>query len=414
MVSVGNVAVVFAHPERNRSNDVYYEYHQNPNLYYLTGYREPHSMVIIFKEPQRFKGDKITELLVVQPRDKGNEVWNGKRLGIEGAMDFLEFENVLLNKEFADTEFDFSKISNFLYLTPENDMRDNTNNRGDLASLVRHFERKIEKHKNNTDPRRLRTLMADLREVKLPEELALMRKAIDITCVAQEELMKALEPEMHEYECEAMIEYVFKREGAEHPGFPSILGGGENSCTLHYVTNRKHLHDGDVLVADIGAEYHGYTADVTRTMPVNGKFSPEQKEIYNLVLIAQRAGIQACKPGNRFWAANEAARGEIGRGLQKLGIIKYRSEVDKYFMHGTSHYLGLDVHDAGNHGDLVAGNVITVEPGIYIPEGSDCDPKWWNIGVRIEDDILITRTGYENLSDCVPKTIPMVEALMAE
>lgn len=408
------MAAVFAYPVRNRSNDVYYEYHPNPDLYYFTGYREPHSMVLIFKEPQEVNGKKTNELLVVQPRDKANEVWNGKRLGVNGAEEFLAFEHVMLNNDFANSDIDFSKLKHFLYLAPPGDMRDNKHSKGDLASLVKHFERKISSYENASDPRKLKTTIAGLREVKLPEEIALMRKAIDITCMAQEEMMQALQPDMHEYECEAIIEFVFKREGAEHPGFPSILGGGENSCTLHYVTNRKHLHDGEVLVADIGAEYHGYTADVTRTMPVNGTFSEEQTLIYNLVLAAQKKGIAACKPGNRFWAANEAARGAIASGLKSLGITKKWSEVDKYFMHGTSHYLGLDVHDAGNHGDLEAGNVLTVEPGIYIPEGSDCDPKWWNIGVRIEDDILITKTGYENLSDCVVKTIPEIEAAMAK
>jgi Xaa-Pro aminopeptidase len=164
---------------------------------------------------------------------------------------------------------------------------------------------------------------------------------------------------------------------------------------------------------DMGAEYHGYTADVTRTFPVNGKFTPEQKIIYELVLQAQEAGISACVPGNAFNEPHRAALEVIAQGLVKLGIIKVTSEATRYFMHGTSHYLGLDVHDPGSYGPLKPNSVITVEPGIYIKEGSPCDRKWWNTGVRIEDDVLITPGGHENLSDCVPKTVPEIEALMA-
>ena len=171
---------------------------------------------------------------------------------------------------------------------------------------------------------------------------------------------------------------------------------------------------GDLLVVDIGAEYHGYAADVTRTLPVNGKFTKEQKTIYNIVLKAQIAGIRACKVGNKFWAPNIAAISVIKKGLLQVGLIEKGFEYRKYFMHGTSHYLGLDVHDAGLYGILKPGNVITVEPGIYIPEGSDCDPKWWNIGIRIEDDVLITSAGPDILSDCVPKSVEEIEKLMQE
>jgi Xaa-Pro aminopeptidase len=251
-----------------------------------------------------------------------------------------------------------------------------------------------------------------LREIKTKEELDLMRKAISFTCDGIKEAMKALEPGMGEYDVEAIVEYVFKSKGSEDVGYPSIIGGGENSCILHYETNRKKLVSKDMVVCDVGAEYHGYTADVTRTIPVSGKFSPEQKAIYNIVLEAQLAGIAKCKPGEYFRAPHNAAMEIIQKRLLELGIIKAPSEVMKYFFHGTSHYLGLDVHDAGTYGKLLPNSVITVEPGIYIPEGSDCDPKWWNIGIRIEDDILITDTEPEVLSSCVPKKIEEIEVLM--
>nr|MBA3901631.1 M24 family metallopeptidase [Bacteroidota bacterium] len=183
---------------------------------------------------------------------------------------------------------------------------------------------------------------------------------------------------------------------------------------LHYTTNRRTLKDGDLLVADVGAEYHGYTADVTRTLPVNGKFSKEQKIIYDIVLEAQTAGIAACKAGNKFKGPHNIATEIIRKRLMEHGIIKSPMESNLYFMHGTSHYLGLDVHDEGLYGNLAPGNVITVEPGIYIPEGSPCDPKWWNIGVRIEDDILITSGAPVNLSRYAPRTTEEIEKLMQE
>ena len=219
---------------------------------------------------------------------------------------------------------------------------------------------------------------------------------------------------MTEYQTEAIVEYVFKHHGAEYPGFPSIQGSGENSCILHYTSNRKPLYSNNLLVSDIGAEYHGYTADVTRTLPVDGKFSPEEKAIYNIVLEAQQAGIDACKKGNKFWDPHKAAQAVIAKRLLELGIIKHSYEVNKYFIHGTSHYLGLDVHDAGLYNSLQPGNVITVEPGIYIPAGSDCDPKWWNIGVRIEDDILITEDQPEVLSSKAPRKVEEIENLMQQ
>jgi len=287
----------------------------------------------------------------------------------------------------------------------------NTSEKGDLFGLLQSFKANSQ-NLNNINTRSLHLIMASLRQIKSDEEIALMRKAITMTCDAQIELMKALKPNMTEYESEAIVEYVFKKNGAEYPGFPSILGGGENSCIIHYNSNRKKLEGKNMLVSDIGAEYHGYTADVTRTLPVDGHFSKEESIIYNIVLKAQQAGIDSCKVGNKFWTPHNAATKIITDELLALGIIEKYYHVQRYFMHGTSHYLGLDVHDLGLNGTLQPGNVITVEPGIYIPEGSDCDPKWWNIGIRIEDDILITEHGPENLSAKAPRKIEEIEALM--
>ncbi|WP_139925326.1 aminopeptidase P family protein [Hymenobacter sp. DG01] len=260
----------------------------------------------------------------------------------------------------------------------------------------------------------LEEALARLREVKTAEEIALLRRAVRISAIGQQEVMKATRPDMGEMELQGLHEYVYKKYGAEFEGYPSIVGAGSNACILHYTENDKTQVKNDLLLMDCGAEYHGYSADVTRTIPPSGKFSPAQRQIYELVLAAQDAGFAACKPGNEFQAPHKAAQKVITDGLLRLGIIKKPEEVRTYFPHGTSHYLGLDVHDPGTYGPLQAGAVITVEPGIYIPEGSPCDKKWWNIGVRIEDDILITQQGYENLSREAPRTVAEVESMMAK
>lgn len=403
-----SMAVFFSSPVRNRSNDVDYEYHQDPNFYYLTGLREPHSLLLIYKNPVKINGVFTDEVIFVQPRDNKQELWQGKRLGVEGVKQLLKIKMVLPTPEFHKTNCQINGMKYTYFLPDSEDTRD-TRSEYDLYDLKKQFLAKSAKKKGN---RKLGFFLAQLREIKTQEELVLMRKAIEITCKAQQELMKNITPEMAEYQTEALVEFHFKNEGAEHAGFPSIHGSGGNSCILHYTSNRRMFTHNDLLVSDIGAEYHGYTADVTRTIPVNGKFSKEQAIIYNLVLKAQSIGIDSCIAGNSFWIAGQVANNVIADGLLKLGIIKNKIDVKKYFPHGTSHYLGLDVHDVGSYGKLTPGQIITVEPGIYIPADSDCDPKWWNIGVRIEDDILITSGKPENLSRCVPRTIQEIERLM--
>lgn len=414
LMPTNSVAVFFANPIRNRSNDVDYEYHQDPNFYYLSGLREPHAVLLIFKETQKFSdGTQTDELLFLQKRDASDEIWTGKRQGTEGALEFLGINTALTGAEFSSFETEFESFDKVLITELPEDVR-NLDQKDDLFNLISSFKLKTEKIPAKIDNQDLKYMMAQLRQIKSEEEIVLLKKAIEITCDAQIELMKALKPGMTEYQSEAIVEYVFKKNGAEYPGFPSILGGGENSCILHYTSNRKPLKGNDLLVSDIGAEYHGYTADVTRTLPTDGIFSEEEKIIYNIVYEAQQAGIDKCVAGNKFWDPHNAATEIIAAKLMELGIIDKAYKVREYFMHGTSHYLGLDVHDAGLYTPLEKGNVITVEPGIYIAEGSDCDPKWWNIGVRIEDDILITDGEPINLSAKAPRKIEEIEALMKE
>ncbi|WP_317170889.1 aminopeptidase P N-terminal domain-containing protein [Hymenobacter lapidiphilus] len=260
----------------------------------------------------------------------------------------------------------------------------------------------------------LSSALNELRAVKTADEIALLRRAVRISAAGQREVMKATHTGLGERELQGIHEFVYRKYDAEFEGYPSIVGAGANGCILHYTTNDKPLVGNELVLMDCGAEYRGYSADVTRTIPPNGKFSPAQRQIYELVLAAQEAGFAACRPGAIFQAPDQAARKVVAEGLLKLGIIKQAEEARRYFPHGTSHYLGLDVHDRGSYGPLAAGNVITVEPGIYIPAGSPCDQKWWNIGVRIEDDLLITPTGYENLSHEAPRTVADIEALMAQ
>ncbi len=260
----------------------------------------------------------------------------------------------------------------------------------------------------------LRNRLDQLRMLKTDAELALLQRAVDITTAAHREAMKSIEPGMYEYEAEALIEYIFRRNGAESPGFPSIVGSGENAVVLHYNTNRRQMQADDMVVIDIGAEYHGYSADVTRSLPVDGTFSPEQKIIYELVLKAQQAGIAETRAGQSFRAPHSAAARIITEGLLELGLIQNEKEVRTFFMHGTSHYLGLYVHDVGTRESLVPGTVITVEPGIYISPSPEIDPKWWNIGVRIEDDVLVTGGDPVVMSISAPRTVEDIEALMRQ
>jgi Xaa-Pro aminopeptidase len=371
-------------------------------------------MLVVFSEAQTINNVKEqNEVIFLKDRNPSAEVWTGRLLGKEGAKTKLGFNTSLINKQLIDFNYNFSKLDKIFVLQPLNTCPSAYAEDGLDLSLV--FSTKVSSYSNtkvNTD--RLANWMADLREIKQPEEIALMRKVIDNSVAAHIELMRALLPGMYEYQAQAVVEYIFKRGGMECVSYPSILGGGENTCILHYETNRKKLSGTDMLVIDAGGEYHGYAADITRTLPVDGKFSTEEKTIYDIVLEAQQEGIKACLAGKSFKAPHLAALAIIQKRLLELGIIKTATESERYFFHGTSHYLGLDVHDVGHYGKLTPGNVITVEPGIYIPEGSPCDSKWWNIGVRIEDDVLITTGEPDVLSGKLPKTTEAIETLMKE
>lgn len=407
-----SVILSLAADVRNRQNDVDYEYRQNSNFWYLTGMPDAGSALLLVPDGFEYKGKKVYEILFVVPRTVEKEVWFGTRLGLNEVAPVLGIS----------TSENISELTTVLKSVLQN--RDTLWITGlptptfvpPIISQKYYVDSEIKQflHKDFPDLWVKTTIpqLASMREIKDSDELRMMMKAIDISIEGHKAVMQQAKPGMNEYEIEAIMEYTFKRLGAEEVGYPSIVGSDYNACILHYISNRKKTTENDLILADCGAEFQNYTADITRTFPVSGKFTKEQSLIYNVVLEAQEAGIKACRSGNDFRAPHNAALEVIQRGLLELQIIKDVSEAKWYFMHGTSHYLGLDVHDAGSFGKLRENSVITVEPGIYIPKGSPCDKKWWNIGIRIEDDILITNGDPTNLSAALPRKIEEIEELM--
>lgn len=421
-----SVAVFFANPVRNRANDVDFIYHQDPNFYYLTGYKEPDAVLLIFKDNQTAANSKTyNEIIFVQPRDAMREMWTGRRLGDKGVMDQLGFEQSFNNGEFKKYNVDFSKFDQVLFYDFFNDTRDNPADSSDLYNLIEQFKVKVnypskdqltvsrEQRKNNLNMTGLDGYMRELRGVKTEEELEFIRKAVLVSCQGQIEVMKALKPGMSEREIQGIHEFVFKKYQAEDVGYPSIVGAGHNGCILHYIENYKpEVSSKELILMDLGAEYRGYTADITRTIPVSGKFSADQKAIYDIVLNAQEAAMKKAKPGVSFAELNQITKQVVNKGLKDLGIIKSENENHLYYPHGCCHHIGLDVHDKGMRDALQENMTFTIEPGIYIPENSDCDPRWWGISVRIEDDFRITKNGNEHLSSYAPRTTEDIEATM--
>jgi Xaa-Pro aminopeptidase len=471
-----SLAIVLSAPVRQRSRDVEYEYRQSSYLYYLTGMTEPASALVLAPDGFEVDGRRVTELLFVPRRDPAREMWTGRRLGASGAVSELGLamavENTRMREilepllaqrsvlmlpwpegwversplgaqiEFLQEHAKGVELVDGPLAMMQRGMLSVTGNRGfrvmrgrmeriggasrfdgtyaapmahafmNAADVEAWFAWRDENLSGYADTYRLEAIIDGLREVKGAEELDVLQRAIDITAEAHREALAAIEPGMYEYEVEALIEYVFHREGAEHTGFPSIVGSGENSVVLHYDTNRRRMERGDLVVMDIGAEYRSYSADVTRTVPVSGEFTDPQRALYGLVLKAQEAAIQAARVGATLSDLQAAASAVLASGLRQLGILRDPADLRRFFPHGVSHHLGLDVHDVTTYGPLRAGNVITVEPGIYIGTPEGVDEQWHNTGIRIEDDVLITEAGPVVLSAGAPKTEDEIEALM--
>jgi Xaa-Pro aminopeptidase len=399
------VALVLTNPTRNRSNDTDFRFRAESNFLYLTGFEEPDAALLLAPGGIELNGKRVTEVLFTNVSDPMSETWLGYRMGPANAVKLLGIEAARPNEEFR-TVLQTIKPQEWATIPI-----------ADPSGTVHRMANEFTTWRAGGSPRAklsLERAVARMRVKKSPEEIVLLKKAINATVLAHAEAIRSIEPGMWEYEIQAVVEHVFTRYGCEAVAYNSIVGSGQNSCILHYESNRRKTVAGDLICMDVGGEYHGYAADVTRTYPVDGRFSPAQRAIYNIVLAAQEAGIRECRAGNPFDAPHQAAERVMFEGLRKLGIVNHMSEMGRYFMHGTSHYIGLDVHDSHGDNTLRENYTLTVEPGIYIKAGSPCDKKWWNIGVRIEDDILVTAQGPVNLSAALPRKVEAVEALMRE
>lgn len=420
LMPANSVAFIFTSPIMKRSNDTDYMYHQDPNFYYLTGWREPHGVLVIFKDDQFDSDGSYNEIMYVRERNEYREMWDGRRLGIKGAKK-MSFDRVKLRSEFIENTIPIENFSNILNTNIRDDVRDFKDDKYDLFDIQNKFQEIVSKKESDIlgdlskqfFSSSINQIMSKLRQTKDPLEIELLTKAIRISALAQIEVMRAIHNDMTEREVQGIHEFIYRKYGAAHEGYNSIVGAGGNACVLHYVTNEDMDIKDKLILMDVGAEYRGYTADVTRTIPVNGKFNNEQKIIYDLVYKSQEEAIKEAIIGNSFNDIYLKSYDIIAKGLIDLGIIDDYREARKYYPHGVSHHIGLDVHDPGSR-DLMENMVITVEPGIYIPENSNTDPKWWNIGVRIEDDILITNSGPVNLSIDAPRRSDEIEVIMAE
>ncbi len=410
------VMIITTAPEVLRNRDTPYPYRYDSYFWWLTGFAEPEAAVVLVS------GSEPRQILFCREKHEEREVWDGFRWGPEAAQEAYGFDighswdrldeemPALLENQQAvhyaigrDIAWD-NRIMGWLNAV-----------RGKTRAGVRAPDRLLD----------ARTLLDEMRLYKDVHEQGLMRRAAEISAAAHRRAMAATWPGLREYEVEAEFLHEFRRQGAGAPAYPSIVAGGANACVLHYVFNDQVLADGDLLLIDAGAEYGGYAADITRTFPVNGRFSGPQRDVYELVLAAQSAAIEQVRPGRAWIAPHEAALRVLTRGLVDLGLLA--GEVDglieqeaykRFYMHRTGHWLGLDVHDAGEYklgGEwrtLQPGMTLTVEPGLYIRAAEDVPAAFRGIGIRIEDDALVTETGCEILTSAAPKTVAEIEGVM--
>lgn len=418
MIGMDAAAVFYASPERMRNGDVDFLYRQADNFYYLTGFTEPNALLILSPKGIKVKVNDSTtvtanEVLFVQAKSPDAEAWTGRRYGKEGGMKIIGVQTALNNDQFKTT-FQRMLFSGIKYLYAQSVTSDVNGQMRELLSPLTSYIDNAKRFNSKIELRDPNAIVHTMRIIKSKQEIEMLRKATEISAVAHNQAMASVEPGMFEYEVQALYEYAFQRQGAEYYGYPCINGAAENSVILHYNTNRRKINNGDIVLSDCAAEYRGYSSDVTRSYPANGKFTKEQKEIYTIVLNAQKAAIAKIKPGISWNDVSAAADSVIAQGLFALGITAEREGMGfrKFYNHGLGHPVGLNVHDVGQS-MLAEGMLYTVEPGIYIPEGSDgVDPKYFNIGIRIEDVLLVTSGGSENLSAGAPREIAEIEALM--
>lgn len=423
MAKIGNGTAIFrSAPTAVMHNDVEYNFRQDSDFFYLTGFNEPQAVAILAPHHPEHRF-----VLFVQPKDREQEIWSGYRCGVEAAKEIYGADEAYPIAELDEKLPQYLEKADRIYYRLGRDRAFND-------KILNHWQRLMRTYpKRGTGPIAIEDtspILHSMRLIKSQAELELMRKAADIAVEAHNHAMQFTAPGLYEYEVQAEIEHIFRKRGAMGPAYPSIVASGVNACVLHYVENNRQMQDKELLLIDAGCAYAYYNSDITRTFPVGGKFTPEQKILYEIVLAAQKQAIAQVQPGNPYNLFHDTAVRVLTEGLVEIGILK--GEIDKlieeekykpFYMHRTGHWLGLDVHDVGvyQHGDnpqiLQPGQVVTVEPGLYIvpdtkpaEDQPEIDQRWVGIGIRIEDDVLVTPTGNEVLTTGVPKEVEDLES----
>lgn len=420
MIGEGNIAAIASSSIVQRNSDVEYPFRQNSDFFYLSGFDEPEAVIVFV--PGREQGEYV---LFCREFDEKVALWVGANIGLEEAVSAYG----------ADDAFPIDDIDDILPGLLENKSRlyfpMGANPSFDQQLMDWSQEVRSRARTGITAPAEFISsdhLLHEMRLLKSAHEIKLMKKAAKLSIDAHIKAMSCTKPGMFEYQVDAAMKHHFMVNGAQLEAYPAIVGGGKNGCVLHYTNNNAVLNDGELLLIDAACEWEKYASDITRTFPINGVFSDAQRALYQVVLDAQYAAIEKVQPGDHWNAPHEAAVEVLTKGLVKLGLLKGRvatlikKEAYKpYYMHRTGHWLGMDVHDVGDYKvedewrELEAGMVLTIEPGLYIsPNATEVDEKWRGIGIRIEDDVLVTKTGHEVLTDRVPKEIADIEALMAQ
>jgi Xaa-Pro aminopeptidase len=414
------IAIIPTSPEVVRNADTHYGYRHDSNFYYLSGFIEPEAVLVLVAGPRKDSPSK--SFLFCREKNLEREIWDGHRFGPDAAQEQFGFDAAYPIEQMDEKLAELMGNQPALFYPLGDDAAWDQRIlklRSDVQAKVRSGIRAPD------EIRDVRTLLNEMRLFKDAHELDIMRRAADISTQAHRRAMKFSRPDIFEYQVEAELLHEFCSHGARHPAYTSIVAGGANACVLHYVGNNAQLKDGDLLLIDAGCELDGYASDITRTFPVNGKFSAAQKDVYEIVLAAQDAAIAAAKPKQSWIAPHDAALRVLAQGFIDLKLchgsvdaVLESESYKKFYMHRTGHWLGMDVHDVGDYKigndwrPLQPGMVLTVEPGCYIRPADDVPLALWNIGIRIEDDVVITANGNEVLTNAAPKTVADIEELM--